>query len=106
MKYQYSISLDWHNKEEKTKEDVFNIRPEMINAFAIFSDYENAFMPIAYVTLSINKSNADEIIKNVKNAYFNLTIQKVVPKEEDSSNIKVNTLYSGKCVYFIDQDIN
>lgn len=106
MKYQYSISLDWHNKEEKTKEDVFNIRPEMINAFAIFSDYENAFMPIAYATLSINKSNADEIIKNVKNAYFNLTIQKVVPKEEDSSNIKVNTLYSGKCVYFIDQDIN
>ena len=106
MKYQYSISLTWHNKEAKTKEDVFNIKPEMINAFAVFSDYENAFMPIAYVTLSINKSNADDIIQNVKNAYFDLSIQKVVPKDEDSSNVKVTTSYSGKCVYFIDQDIN
>ena len=106
MKYQYSISLTWHRKDSNSKEDVFEIRPEMINAFAVFSDYENAFMPIAYATLSINKSNADDIIKYVKDAYFDLSIQKVVPKEEGDSNIRITTGYSGKCVYFIDQDIN
>ena len=107
MNYEYSIKMTWHNKESNNKDSVYNIPDEMINNFIVVSDYAKANMPIAYATLTLNKSNIDDIIKNVKTAYFDLSVQKAGSTDTElSSSISTTTPYSGKCVYFIDQDIN
>ena len=106
LKYDYYISMEWHNKDSNNKDSSFVIAPEMINGGAIISDFSATYTPIAYFTITINKSNMDDIIKYAKTAYINLTIQKMEQSALQSLTARIPTFYSGKCVYFIDQDIN
>ena len=104
MKYEYTISMVWHSEESNSNTDKFTISPELINGFAIISDYKATNMPIAYATLTLNKTERDKIIKNAKTAYFDVTVSGI----DIDSGIQANsnTKYTGKCVYFIDEDIN
>ena len=105
MEFEYSISMVWHSKTNtNTKESLFEIKPELINGFAIFSDYDKTNMPIAYATLTLNKAERDKIIKEAMTAYFDVIVNKIYVS--GGSTITTPTKYTGKCAYFIDEDIN
>ncbi|MBQ8130908.1 MAG: hypothetical protein IJ193_00290 [Bacilli bacterium] len=108
MEYNYDINMVWHcnNSSNGTSKSI-EIKTENINGFAIFNDYDRTFMPVAYATITINKLDMDDIIKYVKESYIDLKIQKFAQMSlNKEANTKLETPYSGKCVYFIDQDIN
>ena len=111
MLYEYSISMIWHSKESTNEQNSsFTINPEFINGFAIISDYNATNMPIAYATLTLNKTERDKIIKEAKTAYFVVYIMSIALNGTDPSMqtnaTNTTSKYSGKCVYFIDEDIN
>ncbi|MBR2245901.1 MAG: hypothetical protein IJ880_02545 [Bacilli bacterium] len=111
MVYEYIISMVWHSKESNSTSNSanssFTIAPEKITGFAIISDYDQTNMPIAYATLNLNKTDRDRIIKEAKTAYFDLNITTVqIISSLDNKTSNAPSKYSGKCVYFIDEDLN
>ena len=102
--YKYNVELSYHGGSEDA-----NIYTEQIKSVIIDHNYEEACMPIIFISMTVDRKMADDMIKNQNNAYFLLKISAYNGSSmfggfsglgQNSTTIDV------KCTYFINDDLN
>lgn len=98
MEYNYRVEIDW-NKDMK---EVTSVSTEFIKSILIDRDYDNKNMPTIYITLSISRNLADQIILYKQSSSIFFRLFKFKQNNEDFEEEYINDEF----IYFISDDIN
>ena len=98
MEYNYRVEIDW-NKDMK---DVISVSTEFVKSILIDRDYDNKNMPTIYITLSISRNLADQIILYKQSSSIFFRLFKFKQNNEDFEEEYINDEF----LYFISDDIN
>ena len=102
--YRYNVELSYHGGSEDVA-----IYTEQIKSVIIDHNYEEACMPIIFISMTIDRKMADDMIKNQNNAYFILKISAYNGSSMFggfSGLGQSSTTIDVKCAYFINDDLN
>jgi hypothetical protein len=100
INYRYTIELIYLNIVDGVGTKIKN---ECIKSLIIDYDYDNLVMPKLYLTLKIDKSLADHMVKNCNDNLFTLALNKYDDLTDSKEEINC---FRKKFTYFMTNDVN
>lgn len=100
MQYKYTVSMYYLDNVRNINNE---IPSEYIKSIVIDHNYDKNYMPIVYITLSLDKRMLDDMILNSNKNLFILSISKYNDLSDDKQQIEC---FREKFIYFIPKNVN